>query len=351
MERIKGIDTIRFVCALIVVLGHFGFPKPDLVASASNPILFAINGFIDNAFNGPAAVIVFFIISGFCIHYPFVGCKSVPLYPYYSRRIIRICLPALIAMGVYSLVGLKLTVPHYGVFWSVICELIYYLLYPLLLQVRNKLSWGKLILPSFVVYFMVCFTNLDQIAAAQNNYIDLGALTWIIGLPCWLLGCWLAENYQLFSYTATSQIWILRAGIFFASVFLQVIKFHVHSPFASNIFTLNAFAFPVCWWLGLEIIYFKERIPSPILERAGRWSYSLYIIHQTIPAMITLLGVAWLQGAGLKIVQLVVALAVSYVFFLVVEKPSHKLAKYVSRAVRRSSTAAAPVRAVSNRVS
>jgi peptidoglycan/LPS O-acetylase OafA/YrhL len=61
MERVKGLDQLRFIMAVIVLIGHGALPIFE------NTIMRGIAG---NAFVGVAAVMVFFMLSGFVIHYP-----------------------------------------------------------------------------------------------------------------------------------------------------------------------------------------------------------------------------------------------------------------------------------------
>jgi peptidoglycan/LPS O-acetylase OafA/YrhL len=35
MKRIKGLDSIRFICAIYVLIGHLGLPLPEILSSAS----------------------------------------------------------------------------------------------------------------------------------------------------------------------------------------------------------------------------------------------------------------------------------------------------------------------------
>ncbi|HYH95868.1 hypothetical protein, partial [Hyalangium sp.] len=57
--RVAGLDSLRFVCAFIVVLGH-GVHPPLMEGAdkASHWFVFLLNGLINNLYNGPAAVIV-----------------------------------------------------------------------------------------------------------------------------------------------------------------------------------------------------------------------------------------------------------------------------------------------------
>src|SRR4051812_16239854 len=92
-DRLKGLDSIRFVCALWVALNHVGFFN-----RAASPLPHFFQAAIGVLVNGPAAVIAFFVISGFCIHYPFRHGGSPFVPEYFCRRFIRIGIPMVIAM-------------------------------------------------------------------------------------------------------------------------------------------------------------------------------------------------------------------------------------------------------------
>jgi len=126
-----------------------------------------------------------------------------------------------------------------------------------------------------------------MLKAEHNGYPVLGLLTFIIGLPCWLMGCWLAENFQNFQILSFKRIYILRLFIIFIMLVLQIIKFHAPTVFASNCFTLNLFAILGTYWLGYEIKYFIFNKPNQIFEYFGKFSYSLYLIHVLVPSIST----------------------------------------------------------------
>src|SRR3954463_9589743 len=101
-RHVAGLDSVCFVCAAWVLFGHFGFFPLSSFVGGSPRIHRVVEAALGNLFSGPAAVIVFFVISGFCIHYPFRDGRPLPLKSYYSRRYVRILIPmaAAIALGV-----------------------------------------------------------------------------------------------------------------------------------------------------------------------------------------------------------------------------------------------------------
>lgn len=325
--RIVGLDTLRFICACLVVIGHLGLPMPGFV-----PLV--LKNFILMFFNGPAAVIVFFIISGFCIHYPNRSLEKFEAIPFLVRRIIRILLPCIVAIGLYLALGKPPQYPEYGVFWSIICEVVYYCLYPLLFALRRYVSFKVIALVCYVITLGMCLSNLSLLKFYYNSYVAFGLATWIIGLPSWLLGCHLAENYEKFTTPSTQKIMLLRVAVLLVSMALRVVKFKISSPLASNCITLNLFAFMLYFWIGSEIVYFQKHAISQRLENLGKWSYSLYLIHS---ACVPITGylIAGQMGVLKTSVTLVLAFGLSYLFYILIENPTQNLAKRVSNAMRR----------------
>ncbi|WP_395139151.1 acyltransferase family protein [Armatimonas sp.] len=324
-ERIRGLDSLRFLCATLVVLGHIGIPVPLSVALATN-----IQNGLANLFNSPAAVIVFFVISGFCIHYPYQTRTVLPLYSYYTRRLIRILVPAGAAIGLWRALGEIPQAPDFGIFWSVLCEVIYYLLYPLLFLLRKKFTWEQLITATMLLALGLTMANLELLRIAHNGYTALGLWTWLVGLPCWLMGCWLAENYTHFPELSMARLALVRGAIFLTSIALRVVKFHVASPLASNCFTLNLFACALVGWLGLEIGYYRNPKNTPRFEKLGLWSYSLYLLHPIGHRFLFLPANLHWPKFTLHSATLLLAFVVPYIFYLIVERPSHRLARYVA---------------------
>src|ERR1700744_1621996 len=95
--RVLPISSIRFILAMWVVVGHFGIPI--LAEQQHGALLQAARFLRNNAINGPAAVIVFFVVSGFCIHFPNRAGLTVRSWKaYYARRYLRILIPMTVAV-------------------------------------------------------------------------------------------------------------------------------------------------------------------------------------------------------------------------------------------------------------
>jgi len=334
-RKVVGLDSIRFVCAFVVMLGHIGLLNDRLYGSARVGFAHLATGIYNALFNGPAAVIVFFIISGFCIHFPFRGTRALSRSSFYSRRFIRIVLPAAAFLLILRYVLRDNSSPQNTVLWSVICEMIYYLIYPALLYFRRRSSWLILIAFASSAAAIIIAMHVGSLNAGLYGYIALGWSTWIVGLPCWLFGCWLAENYQSFAVLSTAQIWLLRAAIYSLTVLLELFRFHVNSFFlASNCILLDLFAVPACFWLGYEISYASHHARSRVLEWAGGWSYSLYLVHPLVGPALSAIGLSLIvERPQTHFLLLILSLFASYGFFLLVERPSHRLAVAIAAAM------------------
>ena len=118
MNRLTGLDSIRFICALIVLLGHVSAQVN--IGQDNNALLKLIQLIINCLYNGPAAVLIFFVISGFCIHFPNRERKTFNIPTYYIRRILRISIPSIVALAIYRIVHIEAKYPEYLVMWSLI---------------------------------------------------------------------------------------------------------------------------------------------------------------------------------------------------------------------------------------
>jgi len=323
-DRVRGLDSIRFLCALWVFFGHGAAPALANPFAEGSTAGAALRCLYANIWSGPAAVIVFFVISGFCIHFPFAGSEKRPrLAEFYSRRFLRLLLPVCIAIPLSGRVGVHLFVFHESILWSLLAEMIYYVCYPVLRAAQLRLgSWRGITVASFIAALAVSATD-----PAAGNYASYGpGLNWLLGLPCWLLGCILAESVRTVAprNVFPISIWAWRAGILAAAWVCSFLRFH--SPVGYP-WTLNLFAVLVALWLYREI-QFRQRVrPSRFFEWAGVWSYSLYLIHPAASALFAELFPSLPIGTIRWAAMVCFVLASAYLFYLCVEWPSHAIAR------------------------
>jgi peptidoglycan/LPS O-acetylase OafA/YrhL len=329
LRRIEGLAALRGVLAVWVILSHVALPWNFSHATVLGSALqFASN----NAFCGVAAVIAFFLVSGLCIHFSNRHELTVDLVPHLVRRSLRIGLPLAVAIGLaWNFRAWELPL------WSLYCEEIYYFLYPALLVLRRRrASWWPLIWVSFAGALGIALSHPQY-----KNYWESGiGLTWALGLPCWLLGCALADSFdeltlKIVPAKGQRQIWAWRMGAAFGGAFCSALRFH--TPLGYPL-TLTLFAFFIFVWLQKEILLhngLEARRPGPVaavLTWLGQRSFSLYLLHLPIFAVIGR-QVGWdslLGSVGIWALKIALTLLVAHIFYVLVERPAHFLARRIS---------------------
>jgi peptidoglycan/LPS O-acetylase OafA/YrhL len=334
VNRIVGLDALRFLCALCVVQGHLRLGGYWILDRLQGPP--SLVQAVRVAFNqglpiptGPNAVIVFFVISGFCIHFPYREQRRLDARQFMVRRYLRVGLPALVAAVLLSLTGFVSL--QDSVLWSIICELIYYSLYPLLLRARRRLGWWPLLAVSYIAAYAMILTHTG--GHYNGDFTAFGAsLTWVLGLPAWLLGCVLAEEHRRFRAHGAAWQWFFRGGIIACASAGTVLRFY-HG--VGYYWSQPVLAVLVFLWLGTEIAYFAARPPWRWLERCGKWSYSVYLFHAPISVYI---GERLLPQVAVRerlLIEFCAVLLGSYVLYRLVERPSHLLARRYGAGQRR----------------
>jgi peptidoglycan/LPS O-acetylase OafA/YrhL len=326
-NRILPISSLRFILAIWVVIGHYSIPF--LVEQQHTPLLQAARFLRNNAFNGPAAVIVFFVVSGFCIHFPNrAGLTVTSWKAYYARRYLRILIPMTIAVALAIPLKMQFGLFTDSILWSLLCEEIYYLIYPLLLKLRDRIGWRNLMAISWFLAFLTLLTNPHAFNYPSYEW----QLNWILGLPCWLLGCLLAEKTDSRAQpVGTTEIWAWRAGVWTFSVALSGLAFHTPLRFP---WTLNLFAVLAYFWMDREIRYYRNPDRHPIFEGPGEASYSIYLIHTHVlyfALLIPFMSASSVKGLwGWHVILLAIF---APAFYWLIERPSHHFARtYAKRA-------------------
>jgi peptidoglycan/LPS O-acetylase OafA/YrhL len=316
---VAGIDSLRWIAALWVVLGHLGRIPVTSAEERVHRGAWLVQALMNNAFSGPAAVIVFFVISGFCIHRPSIG-RPFLTAPFLARRFVRICGPMCLAFALWLAVGLPNPGLGGAIFWSLFCELVYYALYPLLRRAADRYGWRSLFFLTAIPAAWIAVT-----IRVGGDYTDSGPLfTWALGLPVWILGCIVAEAKRVVFRLTHARMWILRGAVWAATIVASVLRFH--SPIKYPV-SLSVFAIAAAFWLWCEIEWFSAHEPLRWLEKAGLWSYSVYLVHVPVIHVLNAyrpLGGHWWTDL---LSCLASVLGASYIFGSLVERPFRNLAR------------------------
>lgn len=322
--RVQGIDTVRAFAALSVMLAHIMGP---VLPAMFNSLHMGGASFSQYIFTGHPAVIAFFVVSGFCIHYPYTSERPNAI-AFLSARWIRILIPALLALLMAKLANL----PKYNfidgfILWSIVCELIYYTLYPLFYKLSRYLSWERQFVLSLTISFAIALTlGSDQYGNAHKYG---PALNWLVALPAWLIGCVLAENVARGSKLVDgSRIGLKRFGIAFVASVLYWLT--MNTPVGFHL-TMNLFSIMVFLWLSAEIAHAEEGVG--VFESIGKWSYSIYLFHIIFfSILVQFIGKA---DTLTRLMSLPLILLGCYMMYRLVEKPAHAFARMVFKHLKQ----------------
>lgn len=284
---------MRAFAALSVMLAHLVGPS--------------LPGVLKYTFTGHPAVIAFFVISGFCIHYPFIN-RPLPVWRFLAARATRILPPVFLAMAAAYVIGIK----EYNfvdgyILWSVVCELWYYALYPLFLILSRYVPWHwQWLAACLASYGLVLALGSDQYG---NAHIYGPLLTWVVGLPSWLTGCVVANMIAKRPRVGHVYAWRVCVGLTASTLFWLTI----HTPVGFYL-SMNVFAVLVALWMLAEV----EHGGRTVFDWVGQWSFSIYLWH--------VIAGGWL-AIPVPLMNALGSLVVCYVAYLAVERPSHKAAR------------------------
>jgi peptidoglycan/LPS O-acetylase OafA/YrhL len=133
----------------------------------------------------------------------------------------------------------------------------------------------------------------------------------------------LAERSQTNPENSCRNIWLWRLVAWFLGAAATVAAFHLPLSigYPTSMLAFSIFAF---YWLSMEL-----RVPSSAWQFLGRFgsaSYSLYLIHAVVFGGIADYLKLPLAGT-LMLAGMAVAVA-TYIFYKIVEAPSHLLARW-----------------------
>lgn len=325
-QRVAGLDTIRLWCALFVVFFHESSPPIFGGLSRDTSLGRIVLGLYDTVFNGQAAVIAFFVISGFCIHLPYASGRPFSAGSFLLSRAARILIPT----GAYLVLLLLLhrLQPHFTLLlWSIWCEIAYYFFYPVLRPIFARTSISFVLGCAYGTAAII--TACYAFGPAWQALFCAERWTILAGLPCWLLGCLLAERLPCLLQRACpslTQLWCYRFGAWALASGSYLAMLHPHVSFLVSLQVFAVFAY---FWLAAEIRYYQERPANRLLEWLGGLTFSIYLIHQLAKAIweecFASSGLLWWAA------EIGFILASAALFFAVVESPAHRLARVLSR--------------------
>lgn len=369
--RYGSLDGLRGVAALVVVFYHlFEIARPYLIVSSGAAPLDGITPYsiwltspASIAVAGPQAVYVFFVLSGLVLTLSVVRKPSFDWIAYYPSRLIRLYLPAVASLALsVTLILLVPRVPNneFSGSWILLnaltvapVQLLREATLTVIAPQYNGVLWSlylevafSVLLPAFVAFAILTrrwwwAAGLAALAcaAAGIEADDYGFKL----LPVFFLGSIIAVKIaDVERLLARINTWRLRHLVW--SVLLGLgLSLMIPAVFVPALFTMphGWTLIQLGWVVGAVLIVvacFGWQVLATLLESRvpawfGKISFSLYLVH--VPVLVTLTFL-W-GGKDWPVVGLVgipLSILVGWGFYWAVERPSHRLARYVSHRVR-----------------
>ena len=205
------------------------------------------------------------------------------------------------------------------------CEVVFYTVYPILLPLSRRFGWSGIVaLGASLSLYLTLVTGISGMYARMDMWDP------ILGFPCWLVGCLLAESFARDTGSQSTYAvgyWRLAAWLL-SSVCYGLM---LHSPIGFR-GSLPLFAVFCFFWLLKELNHARNRVGSTkILEKLGVASFSLYLVHPLAHQTWThyehgFWGLPPMQEWACRLTFI---LGCSALFYYAIERPSHALARRI----------------------
>jgi peptidoglycan/LPS O-acetylase OafA/YrhL len=372
--RLRSLDGLRGVAAVAVVFHHLFLIDPGLALAiwpsgttatqsvswraATFPLHLLVSA-------GLEAVFVFFILSGLVLTLPLLHAQGFRQWlAYYPRRLVRLCLPVLasVAFAIVLLLAVRrYPIPGHTADWLTSTNSLSFSLDDFVrslnlfgtLQPLNNPLWSlgweilfSILLPVAVLIAVVIQGRLAPSIVVTAGCLVLTAIGSLLGvgaliyLPIFLLGSVLAGALPILQrrITLANRGWFLAVFPFVVSIALIAVPW-VASGISGRWYAVTVgFALVGCLclvFLASGLPWLVGLLTRPAVQWLGRVSFSLYLVH--VPIIVT---IAYLVGPSNWIVFIPIGLAASVLaawgFYLVAERPSHLLSRWIGNRVARA---------------
>ncbi|MFN3782847.1 MAG: acyltransferase family protein [Spirosomataceae bacterium] len=326
---IHSIQNLRGIAAISVVLSHLFVNH----TSSSDQITRFISSFAEL---GTLGVEMFFIISGFIIPYSLYksNYKINDWKTFLTKRVIRIYLPYLasLLLTISFILAWKYLLPNSNNAYIIDSKAIFtnlFFINPFYkIDFVNYSYWTLFV--EIQYYLLVAFTY-----PLIFKFKNVGVL--LVGLVLFSLNFILpAGSLPLYShfllFTIGTVIFLYYTAQISAFQFLLFCIFLLFTQFLWHFYILHwNRTIPVCIVSILSIFFIvKLNFHNRFIHFLGNISFSLYLIHQ--PVIVYLNSLMFLKGIQVDrfiylVFQLLISLLAAWIFYTIIEKPTHSLLK------------------------
>lgn len=301
-NHLLAVDVLRGIAILMVITLHtftplYGHPLPwagwfrDFSAGPLDAVVYPIT-------YGWGGVSLFFVLSGFCIHLSFLRSPKFTLKRFFWQRFWRIAPAYFVALVAFTFLhriglnttgGLKQFVTHavflhnfetetfFGInpsFWSIAAEAQLYLLFPVLLFIRQRYGIKGCLFATFIAgalwrFIVVITWGLPDHFIVPTLCFPL--MAWFD----WTLGVYVAEQFS------QSRAGFTRRPLWLAVLIPAFVLSTLYKPLTIFSFTLAAaIAAVVLDWLIWANL--QRKLVWGLFGFVGTISYSIYLWHQPL---------------------------------------------------------------------
>ncbi len=319
----QSVDLLRGITALLVAIYHFiNYDDGNGTLYAEQDAVRAGTALL------PGVVFVFFLLSGFVItmtmHRHNYQLKKMG--GFLARRWVRIEIPYIASIFIYLFIAFVWAIKGSTPFNIEVPRFLHHLTYTTSLfdyQWYNDIYWTL----ALEFQFYIVIAGLFPLFISKNNLVKYATVT----VFC-LLGILLPDNELVFRYAP-----IFVIGMLVFSWLDSAKKNRLDLLFIGLALVQVAIAFDVITTVYLMASLLIIDLPisgSNILAKFGKQAYSFYLLHGAFGGSLMYFMVPHANGQLTKLLAVIVAIAVSmilsFVFFKVIETPSHKLSRKIT---------------------
>jgi peptidoglycan/LPS O-acetylase OafA/YrhL len=344
MNYIKQITFLRFLAALLVVIFHFGKNTWPFNLVFISPIIK----------EGSIAVSFFFFLSGVVLAFNYLEKPKFNVKSFFFKRLARI-FPLYILAFVSTLIlgmvfnnafprgssiilqllslqawfpGICLEINFPA--WSISVEIFFYLMFPFILRIMNKIGHLKSIILIVTVWL---FSTIQHYLFIENLYVPNNSEIdhFIQFFPLWhfntfLMGI-LCAKYILrvkeskYQYNLKPSLLFAIGSISFLLILgtENFIKPYTHNGLMSPVFFL------IIAGLSLDNSWLTNFLGNKVFILLGNSSYAIYIIQWPVYIILSaILGIKTLEGFYFYL-YLSLLITISIVVYILYEKKMRKL--------------------------
>jgi peptidoglycan/LPS O-acetylase OafA/YrhL len=354
-RRFHELDAMRGLAAMVVMFGHslnVFYLHLDARAGIGYTLLYPL-------LSGHESVIFFFLLSGFVLSLPFLRGKSQPYPTFLLRRILRIYGPYLGALILavagcalwggrpittgwtpstwasitFASIGQHLLfIGNYNyyqyniVFWSLVYEMRISIVFPLLFVLVNRLK---------LHYTVFLVAALTLVGVEDSGHGDLLTFEYI---AIFMLGVLLAKHLDGLTrlYKSLGRAGKLLLGIAAICLYLgshSLVRLGPLWHLGDIPISIGAAGFMV---IGLNSHIARRILNSTAPVFLGRISYSLYLVHGTVLFAMASALKDKVSHPVFFLLYFPIAVLLSWVFYVAVEKPFMLWSRNVGRRVDRT---------------